>query len=113
MRYSHNLGLLIRDILLEKKEAYVYEVLKECKARLNSYSGSYDTFRRYFYILRKLGLIEKVREEKVPKGNIPFEAVKIYYKIAKGKATHPAWADPVAYAYGREIGHRRHTPRFR
>ena len=103
MRYSHNLGLLIRDILLEKKESYVYEVLKEAKSRLNTFKGSYDTFRRYFYILRKLGLIEKVKEEKVPEENIPFEAVRIYYRIAKGKETDPAWEDPIAYAYGREI----------
>ena len=103
MRYSHNLGLLIRDILLEKKEAYVYEVLKEVKSRVNTFRGSYDTFRRYFYILRKLELIEKVREEKVPEENIPFEAKRIYYKIKEGKENDPAWEDPIAYAYGREI----------
>jgi len=103
MRYSQNLGLLIRNILLEKKEAYVYEVLKECKKRLNKFNGSYGTFRRYFYILRKLGLIEKVREERVPEENIPFEAIRIYYRIAKGMEASPAWNDPIEKAYGREI----------
>jgi len=79
-------SLFIRDYLLEKGEAYPYEIyqaLREKRQELGIYVGSPLNFYKYIYILRSLGLIEETgREEE------SFKASRFwrkYYRIVPGK----------------------------
>ena len=65
--YPYTTGEFIRDYLQEKGEAYIHETWMafqdDLRERGLEWWGKYSSFRRYFYILKKLGLIEFTREE--------------------------------------------------
>ncbi|MCD6138249.1 MAG: hypothetical protein J7J91_06685 [Deltaproteobacteria bacterium] len=60
------------------------------------HKSSYNNFRRYFYILETLGLIERV-------GKREWDAVRAFfkqkYRIVKGKENDKAWEAPQRYLY--------------
>ena len=70
---------------------------------------SYQGFRTYLYVLRRLGLIEYLRTpegeiltgEAADKGGNPAPqlARRRYFTIVLGKASSPAWGDPFGYLY--------------
>jgi len=89
-------GLFIRDYLLERGEAYPYEIyqaLKEKREELGIYVGSPLNFYKYIYILKSLGLIEETgRVEKSVKAS---KFWKKYYRIVPGKeALTDEWRNP-------------------
>jgi hypothetical protein len=87
-------GLFIRDYLLEHGEAYPQEIwraLKEKRKRLGVAYGSVRSFHlNYIYVLKKLGLIEPVRHEKVN----PKWFARTYYRIVPGMENSPLWSAP-------------------
>jgi hypothetical protein len=85
-------GLAIREFLEAMGEAGpndFYTRFKEVKP-----STSYNNCRRYFYILRRLGLIEPTRRE-MGKGLIP----KQLYRIVPGMQSDPRWSAPQVALY--------------
>lgn len=82
-----NTGEAIREYLLTIKEGYpyaFYKIWRQFKKKT-----SYDSIRRYFYILEEIGLIESIRFEK---GKSPFP--KHYYRIVPGMEDDPRWMHP-------------------
>jgi len=58
---------------------------------------SYAHVVKYFWMLRKLGLIQEARHEDVnSKGS---SLGKTYYMITPGMEDHPAWFNPARYLY--------------
>jgi hypothetical protein len=85
-------GLAIRDFLLETGEGSPNDVLRSL--RKVKKKTSYDSVRRYFYILKRLGLVEPTRRE-MGRGAIP----KQLYRIVPGKENDDRWAAPQAALY--------------
>jgi DNA-binding PadR family transcriptional regulator len=93
------LSLFIRDYLMEHGEASPYDIVKAIKENLEEKERrkvSYQNVRNYFYLLRKLGLIEP--SGRVEPSSKPYLQPKIYYKLTeKGLSTPPEsleWRDP-------------------
>ena len=87
-------GPFIRDYLLKHGEGYPQEIwrtLKKVRAESGIMCGSYRCFvSDYIYVLKKLGLIEPVRHERVHPKWFP----RTYYKIVLGMEGDPRWAHP-------------------
>jgi len=87
-------GLFIRDYLLKHKRGYGQEIwrsLKAERAERGIITGSYQSFRvNYIYVLKKLGLIEPVKRERVH----PKMFARTYYSIIPGREDDPAWRHP-------------------
>jgi len=66
-----------------------YKVFRKVKKKT-----SYASVRRYFYILKRLGLIEPTRRV-WGRGTIP----KQLYRIVPGKEVAPEWAHPQVELY--------------
>jgi DNA-binding PadR family transcriptional regulator len=93
------LSLFIRDYLLEHGEACPYDIVKALrgeKEKEEKRRVSYQNIRNYFYLLRKLGLIEP--SGRVEPSSKPFLQPKIFYRLTKkGLSTDPEsleWLDP-------------------
>lgn len=85
-------GLAIREFLTEVGEGGpndFYRSFRKVKP-----STSYDACRRYFYILRKLGMIERTRRE-MGQGAIP----KQLYRIVSGMENDERWSHPQITLY--------------
>ena len=87
-------GPFIRDYLLEHGKGYAQEIWRALKeARLARDLGvcTYQSFRtNYMYVLRQLGLIEKVEQESVR----PEWYRRVYYRIVPGMEDAPEWKHP-------------------
>jgi len=84
--------MAIREYLLAVGEAGPNDFYKEF--RKVKKKTSYDSVRRYFYILKRLGLIEPTR--RVPgRGPIP----KQLYRIVPGMEDAPEWRAPQIELY--------------
>lgn len=94
-------GLAIREYLNYVGEGYPYEFYI-CFKRVKP-STSYESVRRYFYILKRLGLIEPVRREPSSKGGFP----RTYYRIVV--YDDPRWIAPQEAIYPEtRLGKRRY-----
>ena len=94
------IALLIRQVLLDEGEISPYDFWKRF-----SPDTSYNNVVNYFWILEKLGLIQKTRVEPVnSKGASVLthegKVGKVYYSIVPGMEDHPAWFNPRRYYYG-------------
>jgi len=81
-------GKAIRDYLLSMKKGSptdVYRELRKVKRR-----ASYDSVRRYFWILNRLGLIQLVRES---------GRFMNVYRITPGMEEDPRWSAPQVALY--------------
>jgi len=90
-------GEWIRGYLLAFGEGCPYEMWKdysEFADRIAIRPGTYLSFARYMWMLKRLGLITLVRREKGPRG-FP----KSYYAIAPGMKDSPLWARPTQALY--------------
>jgi len=85
-------GEAIREYLLTVKEGNPYEFFKVYS--MFSKRVSYDSVRRYFWILKEIGLIEPVRFEV---GKAPFR--KHLYRIVPGREDDPRWLRPQIELY--------------
>jgi hypothetical protein len=87
-------GLFIREYLLEHGEAYPQEIWRALKEKRKSLGIAYGTVRsfhlNYIYVLKKLGLIQPVRREKVNPKWFP----RTYYRIVPGMEDSPLWSAP-------------------
>lgn len=107
------LGLFIRSYLLERGEAYPYEVYRAYREALKELGSrrraSYQSVRNYFWWLASLGLIAPSRTE--PSSNPALKEPRRYYRLtSKGLATPPTaleWVNPRRALY-RESYERSH-----
>ncbi len=88
-------GQFIRDYLLREKKAYpheIYRALKDEKEFRGLTMGSATNFYRYFYILRKLGAVQKTgRTEPSSRSGID----RVYYKMTEGfEVRDEIWDNP-------------------
>jgi len=86
-------SLFIREFLKENKEAYIQQMWNGYKKYCikNGYKPpSRQSFGNYIWMLKKLELIEFVREEKGMKGT-----VRHYFRINQDKIDDEGWKDPV------------------
>ena len=86
-------GIFIRNFLIEHGEGYGMEIWRALKeARGSIKVCSYQSFvSNYIWVLKQLGLIEKVRTE--PASNPKFFA-RTYYRITPGKEKSLKWSQP-------------------
>ena len=98
-------GMAIREFLLHVGEGGPNDFIKAYR-RIKK-KTSYDSARRYFYILKRLGLIEPTRRE-LGKGYIP----KQLYRIVPGAEGDPRWGAPQGELYPEtRLGARRYAKR--
>ena len=87
-----SISFLIREVLLERGMISPYDFWKEF-----SRDTSYAHVVKYFWMLKKLGLIQEAKHEDVnSKGS---ELGKTYYMIVPGMEDHPAWANPARHLW--------------
>jgi hypothetical protein len=126
-------SLFIRDYLMEKREAYPFEIYQALKAarkkafelgwfseatmgkRDEAFVGSPINFYKYIWTLEKLGLIERTgRVEPAFRGRrgetkseLPSEKWRTYYRIAEGKENAKEWFNPQRALYERMVREKR------
>jgi len=87
-------GRFIRDFLVKHGEGYAQEIwrkLKEARASEGLSCCSLQSFRtNYIYVLKRLGLIESVRTERV---RAEWHS-RVYYQIVPGKEKALEWNAP-------------------
>ena len=104
-------GLFTKRYLEEHGEACcadVFHALKEDLRRINRErvgigdrpirGGTYNSFAKYWFWLRLLGLIEPVDRQEPAIYNF-LEQRQFYHLAAKGEAEEKAWEDPVRAAH--------------
>lgn len=96
-------GQFIRDYLLREGEAYpheIYRALKDEKEFRGLTMGSATNFYRYFYILRKLGAVQKTgRTEPSSRSGMD----RVYYRVALGfEGRDDIWNNPQKAMYVEE-----------
>ncbi|MDI6884800.1 MAG: hypothetical protein QMD22_00330 [archaeon] len=86
-------GLFIRDYLLDHGEGYAMQIWRALKEKRGSKKVcSYSSFvANYIWILRQLGLIEKVRTE-AARNRAYYD--RVYYRITPGKEQSQEWNAP-------------------
>ena len=102
-REGRSTSQFIKDYLTEHEEAYIWEMWKALveyfspkpETRFKRYQlGSYDSFRRFIWILKKLELIELSWKEEGRFG-------KRYYKLVGENRDSIAWENPVDALYSK------------
>jgi len=90
-------GEWIRGHLLDVGEDYPYRMWKLyskfCEV-LGQDPGTYQNFKTYIYLLKRLGLIYPVRREVTNRG-FP----KTFYAVVPSKELDPAWTRPLQTLY--------------
>lgn len=93
-------GQLIKDFLREVAEAYpkeIHDYLKTVVAAMDLRPPTYQSTRKFIYVLHKLGLITLSREESVV--GYPTAFKRRYYALTPGREEDPAWLNPYAALY--------------
>lgn len=99
-------GIAIRNFLLRVGSGGPYDFFREF--RLVKETTSYASIRKYFYILRELGLIEFV-EEAPSAGGFP----RRLYRIVPGMEDDPRWGAPQVELYpATKFGKRRYRKKI-
>ncbi|RLG79767.1 MAG: hypothetical protein DRO09_03995 [Thermoprotei archaeon] len=106
-------GLAIRYFLLAVGEGcpyWFYKCFREVKP-----TTSYRNVVRYFYFLKKLGLIEPVRKEpRLSPSGKPYGFPRTYYRIVPGMEDDPRWFAPQAELYPEtRLGKKRYVPKYK
>ena len=89
-------GELARDIVTKRIIKAAWEEELPTIALPFVHKSSYNNFRRYFYILESLGLIERVGRRE---WDVRRAFFKQKYRIVKGKEDNKAWEAPQRYLY--------------
>ena len=89
-------GELARDIVTKRIIKAAWEEELPTIALPFVHKSSYNNFRRYFYILESLGLIERVGRREWDARHTFFRQK---YRIVKGKEDSKAWEAPQLYLY--------------
>jgi len=93
-------GQLIRDFLSEVDEAYPKEIhayLKTVVEAMGLQPPTYQSTRKFIYVLAKLDLIRVSRQESVV--GYPTAFKRRYYTLTPGREEDPAWLNPYAALY--------------
>jgi hypothetical protein len=98
-------GVWIRGHLRDRRADYVYNMFLSWKAFCNQAlltevkikPGSYDAFRTYFYLLKRLGLVVFYAERR-PQPGEPGSARR-FYTLAPGLESDPGWERPFQSVY--------------
>ena len=98
-------GVWIRGHLRDRRADYVYNMFLSWKAFCNQAlltevkikPGSYDAFRTYFYLLKRLGLVVFYAERR-PQSGEPGSARR-FYTLASGLESDPGWERPFQSVY--------------
>jgi len=105
----------IRTRLLVTRGDYAYRVWQEFSRHLVETFGqrppTYSSFAKYWWILKRLGLIEPVGPARPGKGGRPRQ----FYRVVPGKEPEDIWPDnPQAELYGEAVrlGRRRYRRRI-
>ena len=99
-------GIAIRNFLRRVGRAGPYDFYREF--RVVKPTTSYDSIRKYFYILRELGLIEFVEEAPSAAG-FPRQL----YRIIPGMEEDPRWGAPQVELYpATALGKRRYRKKI-
>lgn len=109
-------GVIVRDYLLSEGEATITQCRKEVIRIAKEHKWQYpraENFRKYFWLLRKAGLVEETRREAIteyersgemgvsrwPRSS-DFHKERIYYRIVQGKESSIAWNNVQRALYG-------------
>jgi len=98
-------GIWIRGHLRDRRADYVYSMFSRWKIFCNNAlltevkikPGSYDAFRTYFYLLKRLGLVVFYTE----RGTQPGEpgSARRFYTLTLGLESDPSWERPFQSVY--------------
>ena len=88
-------GVWIRGHLQDVGRDYPYSMYKRWKSfmersGLNIKAGTYQQFRTYIYVLKRLGLIRRAGGSPSSRGNFP----RNYYSLIPDKISSPLWKNP-------------------
>jgi len=88
-------GVWIRGHLEDVGRDYPYRTYKRWKSfmersGLNIKAGTYQQFRTYIYVLRRLGLIEMAGGSPSSRGNLS----RNYYSLIADRISSPLWLNP-------------------
>jgi len=101
-------GRAIKEYLLQVGEGYAFDFYRQFKIIFPEKKTSYDSVRRYFYILRELGLIEYTRTIK-GRGKFPVRL----HRIVPGMEDDPRWDAPQVELYpATKLGRERYRKRI-
>jgi len=96
-------SLFIRDYLMEKGEAYPFEIymaLKRKREELGIKVGTYTSFYRYIWLLEKFGLIRRTgRVEPASRGagKTLRRLHRVYYELVPELVNDERWYAPQRY----------------
>jgi len=98
-------GVWVRGHLRDLHQDYVYNMYRRWKAfcdqallmEVKIEPGSYDAFRTYFYLLKRLGLVVFYTERRAQPGE-PGSARR-FYTLAPGLESDPGWERPFQSVY--------------
>lgn len=85
-------SIWIRDHLLKVGQDYAYGMWSEWKSRVEEVgytTSTYQSFAKYIWILKELGLIRRVGKKPSEMG-----LTRVYYRIVSGKEKDKAWDHP-------------------
>lgn len=92
-------GKMVKEHLLDTGGDSVYGTWKAVK-KLAEEQGyvppTYSSMRVFFYLLRKLGLVQKAREEPAGKGGFYRKSIHV---VVPGEEDAPEWIDPSTAYY--------------
>ena len=91
-------GEWIRCYLMERGPASIYDMWKAYQrfaSILGIRPGTYNNFKTYIWILKRLGLVRVVRRAPGSRGGFR----KAYYAIVPGMEFSPLWRRPVQTLY--------------
>lgn len=86
-------SLAIREYLQSVGDGYPAEFVRMFKKVRPK--TSYPNVYKYFYYLRKLGLIERSKQRR---GRSPMIAIQ-YHRVVPEKIKDPAWSNPQKFLY--------------
>lgn len=98
-------GIWVRGHLRDRRADYVYNMFLSWKtfcnqallAEVEIKPGSYDAFRTYFYLLKRLGLVVFYAERRAQPGE-PGSARR-FYTLTSGLESDPRWERPFQSVY--------------
>jgi hypothetical protein len=104
--YPFTVGEFVRDYLAARGRAHVHEVWRAFRETLKAYGrgwwGSYDSFRKHFHLLARLGLVKRVGSG--PPANPNLVAFRQYYELNPRRAgVEEAWRRPKQVLYPEAI----------
>lgn len=106
---SESTAIFVRDWLLRHKKDYPYSMWKAWCAYLQTFQmkpPKLSSFMKYFYVLRKAGLVRRASPPSDPaiaKRPSPFKKRAYFELILSKLSDKEAWANPQVAVYGEKM----------